>query len=69
MLILVSHWLDLYWMLFPTLGDGPRFGWQEFSFGLLFLSIGLLWVRRHMGRGEDMPVGDPFLKEGLDFRL
>ncbi len=69
MLILISHWLDLYWMLFPILGDGPRFSWQEFSFGILFLSAGLLWVRRHMGRGEDMPVGDPLLKDGLEFRL
>ena len=68
-LILVSHWLDLYWMLFPVLGVGPRFSWQEFSFGILFLSVGLLWIRRHMGRGEDMPVGDPLLKEGLEFRL
>jgi hypothetical protein len=68
-IMLVSHWLDLYWMIFPVLGRGPIFSWQEFSFGLLFLSVALLWVRRSMGRGEDMPIGDPLLGEGLEFRL
>jgi hypothetical protein len=68
-LILMCHWLDLYWMIFPALGRGPLFGWPEFSFGFLFLSVALLWIRRSMSRGADMPVGDPFLREGLEFRL
>lgn len=68
-IILFSHWLDLYWMIFPSLGRTPLFGWPEFSFGLLCISAGLLWVRRVMKQGEDMPVGDPLLKEGLEFRL
>jgi hypothetical protein len=68
-IMLVSHWLDLYWMLFPALGKGPLFSWPEISFGLLFVSAGLLWIRRSMRHGEDMPIGDPFLDEGLEFRL
>jgi hypothetical protein len=68
-IVLVSHWLDLYWMLFPALGRGVTFSWPEISFGLLFLSGGLLWMRRSMRRREDMPIGDPFLNEGLEFRL
>jgi hypothetical protein len=68
-LMLLSHWLDLYWMIFPVLGSRPFLGWPELSFGLLFLSAGLLWIRRSMKRGEDMPIGDPFLREGLEFRL
>jgi len=68
-LMLVAHWLDLYWMIFPVLGHSPLFGWPEISFALLFLSTGLLWVRRSMKRGEDMPTGDPLLGEGLEFRL
>ncbi len=67
--ILVSHWLDLYWMIFPVLGTGPRLGWPELSFALLFTCGGLLWLGRAMGHGADMPVGDPFLQEGLEFRL
>jgi hypothetical protein len=68
-LMLVAHWLDLYWMIFPVLGHTPLFAWPEISFALLFLSAGLLWVRRSMKRGEDMPAGDPLLGEGLEFRL
>jgi hypothetical protein len=68
-LMLVAHWLDLYWMIFPVLGHNPLFGWPEISFALLFLSAGLLWARRSMQRGEDMPIGDPLLGEGLEFRL
>jgi hypothetical protein len=68
-LILASHWLDLYWMIFPALDRGVLFGWAECSFGFLFLSVGILWIGRYMNRGEDMPVGDPLLNEGLEFRL
>jgi hypothetical protein len=67
--MLFSHWLDLYWMIFPVLGRGPLLGWPEFSFGLLFISGGLLWIRHVMDRGPDMPVGDPLLSEGLGFHL
>jgi hypothetical protein len=68
-LMLFSHWLDLYWMIFPVLGHTPLFGWPEISFALLFLSAAFLWIRRSMTRGEDMPAGDPLLREGLEFRL
>jgi hypothetical protein len=67
--MLVSHWLDLYWMIVPALGRGLFFSWPEISFGILFLSTAFLWIRRSLGRGNDMPVGDPFLNEGLEFRL
>jgi hypothetical protein len=68
-IMLFSHWLDLYWMIFPVLRRGPVFGWPEFAFGILFIAGGLLWIRRAMGQGEDMPIGDPLLREGLEFRL
>ncbi len=68
-LMLFSHWLDLYWMIFPVLGHTPLFSWPEISFAALFLSTGLFWIRRSMNRGEDMPAGDPLLREGLEFRL
>jgi hypothetical protein len=69
MLMLVAHLLDLYWMIFPVLGRGAVFGWPELSFCLLFVSVSLLWIRRAMQRGSDMPVGDPFLNQGLEFHL
>ncbi len=68
-LVLTAHGLDLYWMMFPNLGPRPVFGLCEISFVLLFGGLVLLWLRWFMGKGADMPVGDPFLKEGLEFRL
>ena len=69
LLMLGAHVLDMYWLIFPILGVTPRFGWPELSFALFFLASILLWVRGAMQKGEDMPVGDPFLHEGLEFRL
>jgi len=68
-LILLAHFLDLYWLIFPVVGDSPVFWWPEASFALFFLGVALLWVRKSMTQGEDMPVGDPFLSEGLEFHL
>jgi hypothetical protein len=68
-IMLGAHMLDLYWLLFPVLGEHPAFSWPELSFALMFLGGGLLWLRRAFTWGEDMPVGDPFLREGLEFRL
>ena len=69
LLMLTAHVLDIYWLIFPALGGNPRFAWPELSFALFFLGGILLWVRGAMQKGEDMPVGDPFLREGLEFRL
>jgi len=68
-LMLGAHALDLYWLIFPVVSRRPIFSWPELSFALFFLGGALLWMQRAMNRGEDMPVGDAFLKEGLEFRL
>lgn len=68
-IMLFSHWLDLYWMIFPVLDLGPLFGLPEISFSILFVSAALLWIRFSMTRGADMPAGDPLISEGLEFRL
>lgn len=69
LLMLGAHVLDMYWLIFPALGAKPLFAWPELSFALFFLGGILLWIRGAMQKGEDMPVGDPFLPEGLEFRL
>lgn len=69
LLILAAHLLDLYWLVFPALGRGFLPGWPELGFALCFLAGSLLWVRRSFRWGADMPVGDPFLPQGLAFRL
>jgi hypothetical protein len=69
MLMLTAHWFDLYWMIMPAVGKSPQFGWMELSFAFFFVCLTLLWIRRALAQGADMPIGDPFLKEGLEFRL
>jgi hypothetical protein len=66
-LVLVSHALDIYWLVFPSIEGMPILGWPEAAFAVFFLGAAFAWVGRV--RGADMPVGDPFLKEGLEFRL
>ena len=68
-LILGTHLLDLTWLIVPTLGQGFLCSWPEGSFALFFLGGGLTWVRHSFSHGADMPVGDPFLRQGLEFRL
>ena len=69
LLVLLSHYLDLHWMLFPVLGRGFLFSWPELSFAAFFLGLGLLWTREAFRLGADQPVGDPSLGRGLEFRL
>ena len=67
--ILLGHFVDLYWLIFPVLGSEPLFGWPELAMACLFLGLGFLQIRRAMGRGADMPVGDPLLAKGLEWQL
>jgi uncharacterized membrane protein len=66
--ILLGHFVDLYWLVFPALGQGPRFGWPELAMACFFGGLGLLQIRRAMGRGADMPIGDPLLTRGLEWQ-
>jgi hypothetical protein len=67
--ILIGHFVDLYWLVFPVLGHAPHFGWPELAMASLFVGLGLLQIRRAMGRGADVPIGDPLLAKGLEWQL
>jgi hypothetical protein len=67
--LLFAHFVDLYWLIFPILGAQPLFGWPELAMACFFLGLGFLQIRRAMGRGADMPVGDPLLAKGLEWQL
>jgi hypothetical protein len=67
--ILLGHFVDLYWLIFPVLGPTPLFGWPELAMACFFLGLGFSQIRRAMGRGADMPVGDPLLIKGLEWQL
>jgi hypothetical protein len=67
-LVLFAHLLDLYWLVVPSVTGRVWLSWPELSFALLFLGGAFLWLRRAMAIGEDMPVGDAFLAEALEYR-
>jgi hypothetical protein len=68
-LILVGQALDLYWIIFPELGQGVLLGWQELAFAAFFSGLGILLIQLNMNKGQDLPVGDPNLEAGLHYHL
>ena len=67
--VLFMEFVDAFWLISPIQGAGLHLGWPEASFALFFVAGGLLVLRRAMRMGAHMPVGDPFLADGLKFHL
>jgi hypothetical protein len=66
--MLVAHWLDIYWLVMPTLAlDRLPLGAIDVccivGIGCLFLA-GLVWTARNRSL---VPLGDPRLEESLTF--
>ena len=66
--MLVAHWIDVYWLVMPT------FAPQYLPFGLLDLcclvAVGSMFLAGLILSSRDcalVPLGDPRLKESLDF--
>ena len=68
--ILFAHFYDLYWLAMPTFSpEGAVFGWIELGYPILTVGIVLLVFIRISRNKNLVPIGDPKLKRGLDFRL
>jgi hypothetical protein len=67
--VLFMEIVDVYWLVSPIQGRGLHLGWPEAAFAAFFLAGGALVVVRALHLGEDTPVGDPFLGDGLHFHL
>jgi hypothetical protein len=69
-IMLVAHYYDLYWLAMPNYRKGEiPFGWIEFGFPLLLAGI-IILVFIYKSKKENLvPIGDPKLKRGIDFRL
>jgi len=67
--ILFAHYVDLYWLIMPTHQESFIFGWYELGFPLLAIGIVLLFFVLRYRKTSLIPIGDPKLKRGLDFRL
>lgn len=67
--LLVAHALDLYWLVMPTYAPGITLGWVELGFPLVGVGMVILLLSWKSKRYNTVPIGDPKLKRGLDFRL
>ena len=69
-LLLIGQFLDLYWLIMPQIHtERPLLGWQELGPPLLLLGIMTLFTTRFLSRHRPVPVGDPLLKESMQFYI
>ena len=68
--ILLAHIFDLFWIVIPTFSpEGLIFGWIEIGFILLAIGIILVTFNIKAKNANLVPIGDPKLQRGIDFRL
>ncbi|MCF8260220.1 MAG: quinol:cytochrome C oxidoreductase [Melioribacteraceae bacterium] len=69
-IILFAHFLDIFWLVMPTFGkESFAFGWIEIAFPILAVGL-ILFVFVFKYKSENLvPIRDPKLKRGLNFRL
>ena len=66
----ITHILDLYWIVIPTLSpDGFIFGWIEVGFILLAFGIIMVVFNLKARNTNLVAIGDPKLQRGINFRL
>jgi hypothetical protein len=67
--ILAGHLMDLFWLVMPTLSPVFSLSWVDLGFPILIGGLVLLMLQFRMKRVNLVPLGDPRLQRGLDFRL
>ncbi len=66
----ITHILDLYWIVIPTLSpEGFIFGWIEVGFILLAFGIIMVVFNLKAKNTNLVAIGDPKLQRGINFRL
>lgn len=72
--LIFAHLFDLYWIVMPVYGDtigkpGPSLGLAEFA-GVAIAAGFIVVIFQQMSKGKNLvPIGDPKLQRGLEFRL
>jgi hypothetical protein len=67
--LLVAHALDLYWLVMPSYAPTVTVGWEELGYPLVGAGMIFLLLSWKSKRYNPVPIGDPKLQRGLDFRL
>ena len=65
-MVLVMHYLDVYWMVYPNFFDGqPQFGFWEIGMFLGFGGLFLWTMTQFMSKNNIVAIKDPRLHEAL----
>ena len=64
-IVLIGAWIDLNWMIMPSLLPGFRVGILELGMLIGFFGIFALVVRRYLAKHSLIPQKDPYLHETL----
>jgi hypothetical protein len=67
--VLFAHLLDLYWLVMPSFSASPVLSWMEITFPLFIVGLVIVIFGWKMKRQNLIPIGDPKLERGLEFRL
>jgi hypothetical protein len=67
--ILVAHFLDVYWLVMPSFDGSVPCSWIEIGYPVLGAGLVIVVVSLRMKKHNLIPVGDPKLERGLNFRL
>lgn len=69
-LVLVTQYVDLYWLVYPNFNDGtPKFGFYEIALFIGFAGLFLTMVLRFMSRNNLVALKDPRLHEAVDHHV
>jgi len=70
--ILCVHFLDIYWLVMPSMARNDHaysFSWIDFVFPLVFVGVLIIVFKKVAEKINLVPVGDPKLERGLKFHL
>lgn len=68
-IILIAHFIDLYWLIMPTFSKTITFSFYEIGFPVLVIGLLILVFYAQSKKNKILPIGDPKLQRGLDFHL
>ena len=70
--ILCVHFLDLYWLIMPSMARNDHaysFSWIDFVFPLIFIGVLMIVFKKVSEKNNLVPLQDPKLERGLNFHL
>jgi hypothetical protein len=70
--VIVVHYLDVYWMIMPGMkveSGGYYFSWSDIVFPIAVVGL-LMIIFNSLAKKQNLiPIGDPKLQQGFDYRL